>query len=252
MDFRSAHSSETITMQKIAVSNDLAGFELGKNKIYEIVDRKTVLFLSGGKTPMPLYRKFAKEKIIKPGAVAIVDERWGEPMHRNSNEKMIKDTGFLDYLHSINTPFYSVLKSRKSRNKSAEEYDELVRYLLKWFPKSIAILGLGSDGHIAGIPPRTKNSTHSASSGQEVKSEKFKEKFVEDFDDFPGEQKERITLTFNALSQIDHIFLLVFGNDKKKGLKLLFEDGPIEEVPARFLKTSPISERTLLITDQKI
>lgn len=239
MDFRSAHSSETITMQKIAVSNDLAGFELGKNKIYEIVDRKTVLFLSGGKTPMPLYRKFAKEKIIKPGAVAIVDERWGEPMHRNSNEKMIKDTGFLDYLHSINTPFYSVLKSRKSRNKSAEEYDELVRYLLKWFPKSVAVLGMGSDGHIAGLP----------AGNEKLKTKN--EKLVEEFDDFPGDFPQRITLTFNALSQMDHIFLLVFGNDKKKGLKLLFEDGPVEEVPARFLKTSGTTEKVILITDQK-
>ena len=31
---------------------------------------------------------------------------------------------------------------------------------------------------------------------------------VEDFDDFPGDLKERITLTFNALTQLDHIFLL--------------------------------------------
>ncbi len=227
-------------MQKIVVSSDLAGFELAKNKIYEIVDRKTVLFLSGGKTPAPLYRKFAKEKIIKPGAVAIVDERWGEPMHKNSNEKMIKDIGFLDYLHSINTPFYSVLKNRKSREKSAEEYDELVRYLLKWFPKSIAVLGLGSDGHIAGLP----------AGNEKLKTKN--EKLVEDFDDFPGDLKERISLTFNALSQIDHIFLLVFGNDKKKGLKLLFSEGEREEVPAIFLRTSSISERTLLITDQKL
>lgn len=227
-------------MQTISVSSDLAGFELAKNKIYEAVDKKTVLFLSGGRTPAPLYKKFTKEKIIKPGAVAVVDERWGEPYHKNSNEKMIKDTGFLDYLHSMNTPFYSVLKSRKSRSKSAEEYDELVRYLLKWFPKSIAVLGLGSDGHIAGLP----------AGNEKLKTKN--EKLVEDFDDFPGDLKERISLTFNALTQLDHIFLLVFGNDKKKGLKLLFEDGPIEEVPARFLITSPISERTLLITDQKI
>lgn len=226
-------------MQKIAVSSDLAGLELAKNKIYEIIDRKTVLFLSGGKTPMPLYRKFAQEKIIKPGAVAIVDERWGEPFHKNSNEKMIKDTEFLDYLHSINTPFYSVLKSRENREKSAEEYDELVRYLLKWFPKSIAVLGLGSDGHIAGLPPGSQ------------KLKVRNQKFVEEFDYFPGEQKERISLTFDALSQIDHIFLLVFGNDKKKGLKLLFEDGPVEEVPARFLKTSGVTEKVILITDQK-
>lgn len=226
-------------MQKIAVSSDLAGLELTKNKIYEIVDRKTVLFLSGGKTPTPLYKKFAKEKIIKPGAVAVVDERWGKLMHRASNEKMIKDAGFWDYLKTKGVPFYGVLEN-KSLAETAKDYDETVRYLLKWFPKSVAILGMGGDGHIASLPPENEK--------LKVKSEKF----VEEFDDFPAEQKERISLTFNALSQMDNIFLLVFGNDKKKGLKLLFEDGPIEEVPARFLNISPVSQRTLLITDQKI
>ena len=227
-------------MQKIAVGSDLAGFELAKNKLYEIVDRKTVLFLSGGRTPAPLYKKWAREKIIKPGAVAMVDERWGEPYHKNSNEKMLKDTGFLDYLHSINTPFYSMLKDWKNREKSAEEYEELVIYLLKWFPKSIAVLGLGADGHIASLVP-----------GSDKLIEK-NQKFVEEFDDFPADTKERITLTFNALSQMDQIYLLVFGNDKKKGLKLFLSEGEMQEVPSRFLKIPPVSDRTLLITDQKI
>lgn len=233
-------------MQTISVSSDLKGIEIAKEKLYEAVDKKTVLYLSGGRTPAPLYRKFAKdppagrqEKLFRPGAVAIVDERWGKPMHGNSNEKMIKDVGFWDYLKTNGVPFYGVLEN-KSLTETAKDYDETVRYLLKWFPKNFAVLGMGSDGHIASIPAgneklRTKN-----------------EKLVEEFDDFPGEQKERISLTFNALSQMDQIFLLVFGNDKKKALKAMFADGPIEEIPARFLNTPQVTDKVLLITDQKV
>jgi 6-phosphogluconolactonase/glucosamine-6-phosphate isomerase/deaminase len=228
-------------MQTIAVSSDLKGFELAREKLYKEVDRKTVLFLSGGKTPAPLYKKLAKEKVIKPGAVAIVDERFGQPHHENSNEKFIKDTGLLDYLRSINVPFYSPLKDGKSRATLAKEYDELVRYLLSWFHKGISILGLGNDGHTAGLPAGVQNS--------KFKIQSFKEKFVEEFDDFPGEQRERISLTFNALSQMDLNLVLVFGNDKKKGLKILFAEGSIEDAPGRFLKSL---NNTILITDQKV
>lgn len=226
-------------MQKIVAGNDLKGLDVAKEKLYEIIDRKTVLFLSGGKTPIPLYKKFAKEKILKPGAAAIVDERWGKPMHEGSNEKMTKDIGFWDYLRSSGIPFYGVLEN-KSLAQTRKNYDETVRYLLKWFPKSVAVLGMGSDGHIASLPPNNK------------KLKEKTERFVEEFDDFPADQKERISLTFNALSQMDLIYLLVFGNDKKKALKAISTDGPIEEIPARFLNLPQISDKVVLITDQKI
>ena len=147
-------------MQQFVVSSDLKGLDLAKQKLEEFVDRKTVLFLSGGRTPLPLYKKLAKERTINPGAVAIVDERYGEPYHKLSNELSIKSSGFLDYIHSINTPFYSMLKSWKIREESAREYDELVHYLLGWFHKSVAILGLGNDGHIAGIAPNRSDFTN--------------------------------------------------------------------------------------------
>ena len=51
---------------------------------------------------------------------------------------------------------------------------------------------------------------------------------------------------------MDQIFLLVFGNDKKKALKAMFADGPIEEIPARFLNTPQVTDKVVLITDQKV
>lgn len=227
-------------MHKIIVSNDLKAVNAIKERLYEIVDKKTVLFLSGGKTPVPLYRKLVKEKILSPGAVGMVDERWGKPMHPGSNEQLLNDIGFLEYLNIKNVPFHSMLQNGKSFEEVSREYDELVRYLLNWFPNSVSILGMGTDGHIAGIPP-----------GSERLKEK-NEKFVENFTDFPGDYRERISLTFNALSQMNQNLLLVLGNDKKKSLKLFLDDEVAEETPASFLKQPQVTDKIVLITDQRV
>ena len=237
-------------MRKVKVLDKSEGVEITKKKIYKFVDQKTVLFLSGGSTPKLLYQKFASEKILKPGAVAMMDERYGKPFHPNSNEKMIRGTGFLSYLEEKKIPFYSILRFHPKGVASdiARDYDEVVQGLFKKFQKRVAILGIGADGHVAGIPA-------SPNRGEPPRSEKLKvksEKFAAEIDNFPGEFKKRITLTLNALSKMDSLMVLVFGEEKREALKLLFSKGSIAEVPARFLKTPEISQKTLLITDQKV
>src|SRR3990167_10658696 len=131
-------------MQRIIVSDESKGIEIAKKKIYEFVDQKTVLFLSGGKTPFNLYQKFASEKILKPGSVAMVDERYftSEELRTNNeklnstNGKMIKNTGLLSYLESEKIPFYVILKN-KPLEKTAKNYDRKVRKLLNQFQKNI-------------------------------------------------------------------------------------------------------------------
>ncbi len=236
-------------MQKIIVSSDVKGIEIAKDKIYEVVDGKTVLFLSGGKTPEPLYKIFVKERVLKPGAVAIVDERFAKLKIKSEklkvdekilNEKMMKDSGLLDYLKAKRIPFYGILED-KPLEETARDYDNMVKSLFKKFSKRIAVLGIGEDGHIASLP-----------AGKSENSNLKSQKFATDINYFPGEFRERISLTFQALSQMDLIIVLVFGSAKQNALDLMFSEGTIEEIPARFLNTSKVSHKTLLITDQKL
>jgi 6-phosphogluconolactonase/glucosamine-6-phosphate isomerase/deaminase len=127
--------------------------------------------------------------------------------------------------------------------ESTRDYDETIRFVFNYFPKSIGILGVGVDGHIAGLPAGTQNS--------KLKTERETE-LVANFDDFPAAQKERITLTFLGLSRLDEIIVLVFGKDKKKALGQMFKPGLIAEIPSRFLTQPEIAERVILITDQTI
>lgn len=237
----------------IKVKTKGEGLSLAKEVIYKVADKKTLLFLSGGTTPKPLYELLSKEKKLKVGAVALVDERYGEVNHPDSNEKMIADTGFVYYLKSQKIPFYPILrrKSLYSHPKGvASEYQETVRELLSNFSQCVAILGIGLDGHTAGIAPNRPDFKNPL-------FEKSAQEFlVLGFCDPKGIAEggfgPRITLTFNALSKIDLLLILAFGENKKGALLRMFKKGSIEEIPARFYLKPSIAKKTLLITDQKV
>jgi 6-phosphogluconolactonase/glucosamine-6-phosphate isomerase/deaminase len=193
----------------VTVKDALQGCILAKDILYSICDKKTALFLSGGRTPKQFYQMVAQEERLTVGAVGLIDERYGPPMHEQSNEQMIQQTGLIGYLHYKHVPFYSILtatspilvKSEIKQSTTIEDattdYDETLRVLFNSFSKSIGILGIGLDGHTAGIPVGKKE--------QENKQQSL----VTYFTDFPGPQKERISMTFLGLSMLDLNIVLV-------------------------------------------
>lgn len=242
--------SEGITVAKVSLMYE--GFKLARDLLYSVVDKKTVLYLSGGQTPKDLYTNLANDQKLTPGAVALIDERYGGKFHNNSNEKMIRDTGLLPYLETQGTPFYPILQDgHPSLAEIADNYDMTVRYLVAGFPKSFGILGIGRDGHTAGIA-----GNRAASLGYEGFTNPLfaesKTSFVFSYADLQGPFKERVTMTFTGLAMLDFFLVLVFGEDKKEALQMMFAEGSEEEVPARFYKRPEIARRTLLVTDQKV
>ncbi len=233
-------------MQVVVVKKSEQGIERAKEALYDQVDNKTVLFLSGGLTPKPLYEMLAKEKIIKPAAVALVDERYGEPLHENSNERMIAETGFLGYIRSHGIPVHLILKKGESPENVASAYDETVRKLFFHFPKSVGILGVGPDGHTSSIIPNRKDFHNPLFDTSQ------KHRFVSQFTDEKSAYGTRIGLTFAGLALLDSFIVLAFGREKAKALKKMFEQGPLEEIPARFFVAEENARKTLVITNQRI
>ena len=212
-----------------------------KNVLDENASKKTVLFLSGGATPVSLYETLAKEKSLKLGAVALVDERFGEEMHANSNEKMIEKTGLYNFLKEGKVAVHKILNG-ENINKATKNYEKVVAKLLKEYKVRVAILGLAKDGPTAGLAPYRQDFRHSL----------FKSgSLVGNYDDKNGSFKQRITLTFKALEKMDLIVILAVGDDKRKALDAMFAEGALEEIPARFFVRPGIAEKTILITDQK-
>ncbi len=228
-----------------AVADKDQGITIAKEILYAIVDMKTMVYLSGGSTPKPLYEQLAKEEKFSPGAIGLIDERYGEVMHEHSNEKMIFQTGLLRYLKLLNFPYYSILHGL-SIEETAERYDQLVRSLLTVYSKTVGILGIGADGHTAGIAPNRSDFENPLFEKSHACS------MVDWFDDSNGTFKKRVTMTFLGLSMLDVYILLVFGKEKVQALRSMFEQGKEEEVPARFFLRPEIAKKTVVITDQTL
>jgi 6-phosphogluconolactonase/glucosamine-6-phosphate isomerase/deaminase len=233
-------------MKIIKVKNPQEGVEVCKRLLYEKVSKNTALFLSGGSTPKILYEILVKEKLLKAGAVALIDERYFANLKSETNEEMIRQAGLVKYLEESKTRFYPILEN-KNMQDSARDYDETMRYVFNYFIKSIGILGVGVDGHTAGLPAY-----------QEVSEQILNDKvsLVSNYDismhHISIYHTPRITLTFLGLSKLDEIIVLVFGKDKRKALKLMLKEGSVAEIPSRFLNTKEITDKVTLITDQNI
>lgn len=222
------------------------GIKTVQEILYSLVDLQTALFLSGGRTPRDLYVSLTLDKKLHPGAVALVDERYGQVSHKFSNERMIRETGLWDYFFKNNVPVHGILKENIPLGETAKAYEKTLWDLFKHFSKRVAILGIGLDGHTAGLPALNAKVKVQNSKVYNTK------KLVVCYHDTLGEYGERITLTFRALAMIDFLIILVFGEDKKNALKLMVQEGSEEEIPARFFRRPEIAKKTLLITDQKI
>ncbi len=240
------HTNQGITV--LSVSDMQQGVAIAKELVYEVVSKKTVLYLSGGKTPQSLYTQFAQEKKIDPGAVGVVDERFGLPLHDNSNEKMFQDTGLLAYLHKKKIPFYPIItRKQASREATALQYDEKVRELNAAYPQSVAIMGIGTDGHTSSIAPNRPGAFVNP-----FFSDENKHMWVASFADPNSFYGERIGMTFLGISFLDIIIVLAFGDDKQFALTQLFESGDAHLIPARVFTSPDIAHKTMLITDQNV
>lgn len=204
------------------------------------VTSATMLYLSGGSTPKELYTNLAQKEQLRPGAVGLIDERFGEVLHAESNETMIAHTGLLRYFSIIGIPFYKVLKA-ESITDTAAAYDELVRSLITVYPQSIGLLGIGTDGHTAGIAPN--------------RSDFINPLFANTYDmygwfaDTTGPFGNRVTMTFLGLQMLDVLIILALGKEKQEAINQMFTTGSESEIPARFFLRREIAPKTLLLTD---
>lgn len=225
--------AETPTVQKAA--------EVVCEILSKYSDSKTALFLSGFVAPK-LYEEIVKKENLKVGAVLQVDEYYNEKFQKNSKKQLIKGTGLLDYVDGMNVRFYPFIQEGKdlSIDQNAQDYDEALRFIFKYFPKNIGILTMDKDFQTAGI----------LNDPMAVKKMMADQSHLVSFDN------GIVTLNFNALGILDLIVLLVVGQDRREVLSSLFKlsvedsENEIEKQPARFYLRPEIAKKTIIVTDQ--
>lgn len=189
----------------------------------ELSAGKNVLWLlCGGSNIAPAVKIMS---MISPEAsehltLLLVDERYGPVDHPDSNCKQLIDAGFKEKRATV----LSVLHDGVSFTDTRARYETEVTKAFAAADIIIAQLGIGSDGHLAGIIPE---STASYETEQLVAS-------------FHHNDFDRLTMTFPALRHIQAAYIFAFGEDKKPALASLQDkDLPLPKQPAQILKELP-------------
>ncbi len=190
-----------------------------KNYLQAALDQgQKVLWLISGGSNIVITADILRElKNTQHLTIAQVDERYGPVGHPDSNWRQLLDSGAplegVTLLPILENPLASM-------NATAESYETKLKNALAQADLSIAQLGMGADGHIAGILPETDAVTAPGL----VTS-------------YQTPQYDRITLTFQGLDQVQQLYLFAYGEDKTEQLKRLeSKDLPESEQPAQYLK----------------
>lgn len=197
------------------------------NEINKSKKNSFTIGLSGGSTPKITY-SLLKNDIQDLSKIIFwtVDERWVPRDDEYSNQKMLNSI-FAESTAKILEVEYSGLSAERDANKYASKLENNITNF------DTVILGVGEDGHIASLFPDTVavNDTENFYVSNEVNIL----------------SKWRVTATFKLLKEVDNVYLLVTGNNKKEILKSIMNNG---NTSANKL----INERkkTILITDQEI
>lgn len=201
----------------------------------QIVDPTTFLALSGG-TSVDYKTMLVNPSDITCGAVGIVDERYGEEFHRDSNELLLKEAGVVDWCSEKVIEFYKILCGL-GFVETANAYEETIKEQFARFTKKVGVMGVGANLHTGGIFPYSA----AAKSPDLVVAETVDDKFP-----------RRLSLTLKALGEFNAFVILMFGETKKEAVKTLLDDlqNDMQKFPAIFYRKGFAD--SFLITDQEV
>ena len=179
------------------------------------------ILLSGGTTPLPLYRLLAQATL--PWAhihAALVDERWVEPDNRASNEKSLREAfaeneAALDNFTGMYLPGQHITRAVPACN---DRYRSLP-------PPALCLLGMGNDAHTASLFP------HAEGLGAALTAIRLFAAIEANPSGITGPFTTRMTLTPWAILQAEHLLLLITGQEKRDVYQQALVEKDFEKSP---------------------
>ncbi len=183
--------------------------------------------LSGGNTPLRLYEILKEPPQALSVNWSLLDLFWGDERpvgidHPDSNYGQASQ-------YFLNPPLNQAKRHRivadcENLDKSAEEYEKVMRKSCQGGRFDMVLLGIGDDCHTASLFPKTQ--------ALHEKERLFVANHV------PQKDTWRITMTFPAIDLARSVYVLAIGRGKSKALKrILFGEPNFEECPAQRIGT---------------
>ncbi len=197
--------------------------DLTKRLVGELAKGQHVLWLVSGGSNLPFSVQIMSNipsNLRHNLSVSLADERYGKVGHEASNWAQLMWAGF----SSDKVKLLPVLREDLDFEQTIANYNDMLTRAFKDNDVAIAQLGIGDDGHIAGILPGSPA-------------------IAETDDLVTGYQSTpylRLTLTFAGLRRIDAAYAFAFGDNKNQALTSLQDRSiPPKQQPAQILKQLP-------------
>jgi 6-phosphogluconolactonase/glucosamine-6-phosphate isomerase/deaminase len=189
----------------------------------ELAGGRRVLWLTSGGSNIPASVQVIDN--ISPAlrqnlSIMLADERYGGPGHAQSNWAQLMKAGF----DAKRAELLPVLKTGLNFEQTVAHYQQLAKKAFDNNDVVIAQLGIGDNGHIAGILPNSPAVEETPALAVGYQSTPFL----------------RLTLSFTALRRVNAAYTFAFGNTKHRALTSLeAEQLPLNRQPAQILKQLP-------------
>ncbi|MES1926718.1 6-phosphogluconolactonase [Salinisphaera sp. T31B1] len=180
---------------------------------------RAALALAGGSSPVALFECLSETELDwSRVSIVATDERWVAPTHEQSNEGLFRRTLVRD--RAARASVVSLYQPGRTPTGALSVITRRLAEMPSHF--DAVVLGMGADGHTASLFPDARNiDTLLASQADCV---------VPVFDD---DRIERISLGPTRLLATRALYLLFFGDDKRKVYERALDDGPTAELPVR-------------------
>jgi 6-phosphogluconolactonase/glucosamine-6-phosphate isomerase/deaminase len=175
--------------------------------------------ISGGSNVNIAASVFKRLDDVSLGKITIMltDERYGKPGHADSNYTQLSKAG----INFGKVKNYPVLSGNLDLQTTTSRYLSLINSILEESNFTIGQLGIGQDGHTAGILPHSPVA--------KLGSESVVSYDASDF--------QRITLSFDAIKRLSSVLVFALGQGKQQAIKdLRGKELPLEVEPAQIFK----------------
>lgn len=204
----------------------------------------SILFLVSGGSSLEILEYISPHDLGPHITISVVDERYDA---KNSNFQALTEKNFYTSAKEKNCGFIDTrIKGGETKESLAQRFETELRAWKKNHANGmvIAILGMGENGHTAGIMPYPENPSFFEKTFVET------DKWVQSYD--TGEKNpipHRITTTIPFLTkETDEIVFYACGEAKKEAFRRVFAtEGTLAQTPARVINST--KARVQVFTD---